>query len=124
MKPMNVPSQESLEPRLERLERSLRRCRIGLFGGLLLLAVASLAALATRAFGRTSPGPAQELVVRSLVLVDGEGETRARLGMTKAGPVLALLDENGLPRAALRVDAAGPAVSLLDKRGKVVWRAP
>lgn len=143
---MNGPSQEALERRLERLEQSLRHWRIGLLGGLLLLAVASFAALATRAFGRASPGPAEELVVRSLVLVDGEGERRATLGMgkagpllvlldeneqpraglsvTKAGPVLALLDENGQPRAALTATKDGPGLALMDKRGKMLWRAP
>ncbi|HYO65329.1 MAG TPA: hypothetical protein VEU33_04545, partial [Archangium sp.] len=95
---------ESLESRLELLERRCRR-----------LQSVTLAALALGALGvgvaLLRPGGASaggELVASRLTLMDSQGRTRATLSAQEDGEGgLVLHDTQGRPRALLGVDASG-----------------
>jgi hypothetical protein len=59
-----------------------------------------------------------EVVTEKLVLVDGDGKTRATLRTTEGVPSLILYDTDGNVRAILRVSEEGPSLNLLDSKTK------
>ena len=104
-----------LNERLERLERSNTRMRVGLW----------LSMVAVVALGAHALFPAATIVKQTLMeseevkLVDNSGATRLFLRMYSRVPVLQLLDTNGKPRMSLglRFDDT-PFIDLSDKTGR------
>lgn len=94
------------EERIQKLERNNRRLGIGitilvLFGGTIVATSATSV-------------PPQDLVVRSLSVVDENGKTRASLMADVYGAGLQLLDEDGNVRAELVSKKTGTALTLRD----------
>jgi hypothetical protein len=59
-----------------------------------------------------------ELRARKIVVVDGDGKTRALLDVFPYGPELVLFDAQGDARAWLTVTTGGPALVLYDPEGE------
>ncbi len=78
------------------------------------------------AWAQASPGPAERLAVRQLVLLDEQGRTRGQLGMIQGQPQLIILDEQGPARLVLGL--AGPEdndfwiLSVLDANRKTRFK--
>lgn len=104
-----------LVERLDALERSNRRMRLGLW----------MSMLAVLLLGGHALFPAATIVKQTLMeseevkLVDNSGATRLFLRMYSRVPVLQLLDSNGKPRMSLglRFDDT-PFIDLSDKTGR------
>ncbi|MHC4137567.1 MAG: hypothetical protein ACYS0K_21685 [Planctomycetota bacterium] len=104
------------EQRVEKLERQNRWMRrIGAVG------VALIAACVLGGQGEAKDKKPQDLVVRSLQVVDEDGKVRAELGHTLASGTsgLRLKDRNGTLRASLSTANADgiPRLIVLDKNG-------
>jgi hypothetical protein len=111
----------AIEERLEKLERQNRRMKLA---GLGAVVIAGAFVLMGQASGpgsdwKTVSGGPPEVRAKSFVLVDANGETRARLYMSAPakGPELDLLDAKGNPRVELAVTSNGPALQLNDASG-------
>jgi hypothetical protein len=84
-----------------------------------IAAIVSIAATIFNLWFALAPrtGPVE---TTSLVLRDAEGKRRASLATTDGSPSLMLYDGNGTSRAALGVDAGGrPLLQLFDEKDKV-----
>jgi hypothetical protein len=103
--------QGAIEERLEKLERQNRRMKLA---GLGAMVIAGAFVLMGQASGPRTP---PEVRAKSFVLVDANGETRARLYMSASGkgPELDLLDAKGNERLTLD----GPGLTLYDVNGKL-----
>jgi hypothetical protein len=106
--------QGAIEERLEKLERQNRRMKLA---GLGAVVIAGAFVLMGQASGPRTP---PEVRAKSFVLVDANGETRARLYMSASGkgPELDLLDAKGNPRVVLGANSEGPWLALYDANGK------
>ena len=62
------------------------------------------------------PTRPDEMELRRLSIVDGQGQTRIDLAVTEVGPTIRLFDEKGTPRATLFQNADGSGLSLTDAR--------
>jgi hypothetical protein len=105
--------QGAIEERLEKLERQNRRMKLA---GLGAVVIAGAFVLMGQASGpRTLP----EVRAKSFVLVDANGETRARLYMSAPPerPELDLLDAKGNPRVVLDASGTSGGLDLLDAKG-------
>jgi hypothetical protein len=136
---MNEPAKETLEQRVERLERENRWLKRA---GIVALAVIGAVVLMGQTTGRL-------VDAEKFILRDWEGRKRAELMTISSGAylgldgpdgktriTLAVLDEpiltlygQGEGAGAIRVllgvnDVDSPYLKLLDKGGKVVWSAP
>ena len=97
---------ETLERRIEKVERENRRLKIAALTALLGLGGAfSLGAAAS---------PPQKLEAETIVLRDAQGKSRIILSVDEEGPGIALLDAQGKVRANLGLAKEGPALDLLD----------
>ena len=97
---------ESLERRIEKVERENRRLKIAALTALLGLGgVFSLGAAAS---------PPQKLEAETIVLRDATGKSRIILGVDEEGPGIAFLDAKGKLRLNLGLAKDGPALDLLD----------
>lgn len=107
---------ETVEERLEKLERTTSRYRLALAGmGVVVLACTIIWVVA----GATGCAHAAKVIRANMfVLEDENGKVRAMLCMDSLNPSLALFDENGLFRVLLYVDKAGPGLSLWDEKGR------
>jgi hypothetical protein len=103
--------QGAIEERLEKLERQNRRMKLA---GLGAVVIAGAFVLMGQASGPRTP---PEVRAKSFVLMDANGETRARLYMSAKAPMLELFDANGKPRAGLGVTSDGPELDLYDAKG-------
>jgi len=119
---MNGPTPDILIQRLDRLERSARRLRIG--GAVILAILALLTVLNLLLLVGTA---------RSLVRIVGGGDSAQDDAGSEEGDVeeevraraFVLVDDDGNPRAVLAVRADGtPALAFSDQGGKVIWKAP
>lgn len=70
---------------------------------------------------QTSPGVTDKVVTKEFVLVDDNGNQRARIGMNDvSGPALQLFDKHGQQRAMLRLNKDDvPSMRLYDEDGKL-----
>jgi hypothetical protein len=70
---------------------------------------------------QTSPGVTDKIVTKEFVLVDDNGNQRARIGMNDVnGPALQLFDKRGNQRAMLRLNKDDvPSLRLYDDEGKL-----
>jgi hypothetical protein len=103
---------ETIEQRLRKLERQNRRLKLSGIAGLLIVGTFVV-------MGQASwQGMPAAVKARSLVLVDANGATRARLFMSTiaGGPELDLYDENGKSRVMLAETANGPALVFFDEK--------
>ena len=115
------------EERLEKFERELsaakRRNRLLLaavaltIGGLFL--AWSLTRAAPTAWAQEAGAVGKVIRANEFILEDENGKARARLTMTKDGPVVGLSDEKGNPRAIMSELKDGPALTLWDENHKV-----
>jgi hypothetical protein len=107
--------QGAIEERLEKLERQNRRMKLA---GLGAMVIAGAFVLMGQASGPRTPS---EVRAKSFVLVDANGETRARLYMSASanGPELTLLDAKGNERLTLYGPPIGPTLALSDANGEV-----
>jgi hypothetical protein len=97
-----MDSTTELTNRLEKLERENRR--IKRFGGAALFVLAGLLLVAAAAPG----GKPKTIKAGAFEVVDAEGKTRARLGMTKSGGVgLRLLNKTGTRRLQAEMESSG-----------------
>jgi hypothetical protein len=103
----------AIEERLEKLERQNRRMKLA---GLGAMVIAGAFVLMGQASGPRTP---PEVRAKSFVLVDANGETRARLYMSASakGPELDLLDAKGNPRVVLGASGTSGGLDLLDAKG-------
>lgn len=83
--------------------------------------VAACLILVTIATARTTAQlpPADSLEVQELVLVNANGDRRARLSLVQDHPVLQLFDTEGNLQLTLGLADDGPALLVKDKKGKV-----
>lgn len=103
------PTGDSLEARIESLERTAARQRRVLLGLAAVAAVLFLAALA----------PGQRVVeAQAFTVRDDTGTPRAVLGLGEGGPSLSLYDAEGILRAALAIDGEGPILNLFGASGE------
>jgi hypothetical protein len=87
------------------------------------IALASLAGFAAARLGAQDPKAPPSVKASRFELVDGEGRTRAVLGLSKGGsPEFDLRDADGRPRALLVLDRDNLPIFLL-KDADVVTRA-
>jgi hypothetical protein len=110
----------TIEERLESIERRLSAAKLRnryLLIGLAALAVGWVSMSTTG----TIQAQTSENTVRAekFELVDSQGNVRAALTETDAGPLLYLSDENGNVRVALNATDAGPGLNLWDKNEKL-----
>ena len=106
---------DTIEQRLEKLERQNRRMKLA---GVGTLVIAGAFLLMGQASG---PRTLSEVRARSFVLVDAQGKQRTTLEMYEDSPRLAFLDDaNGKIRAALGTSSLGPELVLTDGNGKAV----
>jgi hypothetical protein len=90
---------------------------------LVWIVIASLGGFAAARLGAQDPKALPTVKASRFELVDGEGRTRAVLGLSKSGtPELDLRDAEGRPRALLVLDRDNLPVFLL-KDAEVVTRA-
>src|SRR5688572_18666100 len=102
------------EARLVRLERQNRILTCSLIA---LALAAALAAAAGMQEGESSTQPSG-IDASEFRLLDKEGRTRAMLAMLDEGPALVMLDAQGDTRARLVLDTNnGPALSMRDHNG-------
>jgi hypothetical protein len=119
---------ESLEERVRRLERAVRRANLALMGVGLIVAVCvagwALATATNRAQAQSITG--MQGILRGVVLRlhDADGVDRVMLGTYSGGPKLWLCDEDGTARVMLGMTDSGPRLSLRDASGKEIWHAP
>ena len=142
---MPALTDDGVQPRLARLERTVGRWRIMGASLLALLACTLLVGAAARQDLKTAdevlarhfilvgrgPTPLGSLIVGkdgvpSLLLFDQHGKARAGLPVLADGrPSLGLLDAQERTRAQLTLEVDGtPVLRLLDEQGKVIWSAP
>jgi hypothetical protein len=106
--------------RLTRLEREVRLWKRGATATMVLLVALFAFGPTTRMReARAADSGAQDLVVRSLKIVDEKGKQRAGLTVLEDGPNLRLTDEKGKGRASLAVNEVGSALVLNDDKGKL-----
>lgn len=103
----------TIEQRLEKLERQNRRMKLAGIGALVIAGAFLLTGQAS------GPRILPEVRANSFVLVDAQGKPRATLGMYADQPRLALSDTNGTVRAALAVSSGGPVLMMVGT-GKAV----
>lgn len=115
----------TIEERLEKMERELRRQKrhnrwlgtiLVVVGGLIIPVLFKTTPLQARA---QSGGTVKEFRANRIVLEDENGKPRATLFVSKTGPALVLSDENDKPRAVLFVGKDGPSLGLLDENGEL-----
>ena len=66
---------------------------------------------------RAADSSAKDLVLRSLKIVDEQGNKRIRLDIVQNRPTLTLFDEKGTPRTGLSASDAGGMLALYDEEG-------
>lgn len=113
----------TIEERLERLEKQLRRTKriLRLLSGMItcfgIVAIAWTVGQAKAADQKFASTP-NEVHASKFILKDGKGYERAVLAVNEMGAALEILDENDTPRAHLMVIREGPVLSLRDERGR------
>jgi len=103
---------QSLEVRIERLERQNRLFRRGALTCLIALVSVGLMAQ-TKHPHKAASTPAAPVVpdkieAGSFVMKDSNGKIRAELSMAATGPTFKLLDENGAPHLTLSLNDSSP----------------
>ena len=96
--------------RLEALDKEKRSLRWIMAFGLVTVLVFGAISVTRAGRGQTP---------RDMLLTDGAGRVRARLGVDprNSATTLELLDESGRPQAVLGAGAAGPALTFYDRSG-------
>jgi hypothetical protein len=117
----NIREKQSLEIRIERLEKQNRRLKLGALT--VLIAFISVSLLGqTKQTKKTPPKPAaapaapvtpEQIEAHSFVLKDSNGKVRAELSMTGTGPGLKLRDEAGTALVTLSLNDGAPQGPLL-----------
>src|ERR1700693_4089101 len=117
----NIREKQSLEIRIERLEKQNRRLKLGALT--VLIAFISVSLLGqTKQTKKTPPNPAaapaapvtpEQIEAHSFVLKDSNGKVRAELSMTGTGPGLKLRDEAGTALVTLSLNDGAPQGPLL-----------
>jgi hypothetical protein len=108
---------DTIEERLVRLERGIKRSERAATATMVLLVSLIAWSVAARSGKAQAAGSgAGDLVARSLTIVDEMGNRRVFLVVGKDGPLVALLDEKGRPRISLKVTKDGPGVFLTARR--------
>jgi hypothetical protein len=104
---------DSLEQRVERLERQNRRFRW-------FLLTLPVLALVLGAEVQKAVWKGKTVVAEEFILADADGKTRALLNLQKDGPHFFLLDNDGKVRVNLAADSEGncPALFLINAEGK------
>jgi hypothetical protein len=117
----NNREKQSLEIRIERLEKQNRRLKLGALTVLIALISVSLLGQ-TKQTKKTAPKSAaapgapvtpDQIEARSFVLKDSNGKVRAELSMTGTGPGLKLRDEAGTALVTLSLNDDAPQGPLL-----------
>ncbi len=129
---------DSIEQRLERLERELRaikdgeitlrrvqigeagemaRCVIECDDGMPVVRLIDSSGVDRVKLGVTIDGP-------GLTFADEQGHTRAWMGFSKDAIRVGFADEKGNSRAFFGVMASGPTATFYDANQSVVWSAP
>jgi hypothetical protein len=117
-------SPDSLQARLDQLEANVRRWqRISRFWVWGLLAFIAAMLVYNPPGGRLAETPYQTLSARQVMLMDGQGNVRARLSLNEDGAPFLWL-EAGQGAAMLAVDHDGAAMLVLERNGQVVGRLP
>jgi hypothetical protein len=108
------PEKQSLEVRIERLERQNRLFRRGALTCLLALPSVGLMGQtkhSRKAAPTTAPaGPVvpEKIEAGSFIMKDSNGKIRAELSMAGTGPTLKLLAESGAPQMTLSLNDSSP----------------
>jgi hypothetical protein len=108
------PEKQSLEVRIERLERQNRLFRRGALTCLLALLSVGLMGQtkhSRKAAPTTAPaGPVvpEKIEAGSFIMKDSNGKIRAELSMAGTGPTLKLLAESGAPQMTLSLNDSSP----------------
>lgn len=106
------PEKQSLEVRIERLERQNRLFRRGALT--CLIGLVSIALMAqTKHPRKAAPAPAapvmpEKIEAGSFVMKDTNGKIRAELSMAGTGPAFKLFDESGTPLVAISLNDGNP----------------
>ncbi len=112
---MMTPNEtERLVARIDRLERSHHRWKVG---AVLVAAIAVLVLGARPQSLVTAQGARTIAAQRFLLLSPGGQSAGAALQFSDRGPELVLLDPGEKRRLQIRLEASGPSVNLLDSRG-------
>ena len=106
---------DSLDQRLERLERQCRRWRLA---GIIFAAIVGTPILAALVAFITSDGTRE---AKRVLIRDNDGRIRMDMGTVKDGtPSLLFAGASGTPRMEIRVDAdEAPVMQMRDEGGKV-----
>jgi hypothetical protein len=102
---------ESLEERLETLERELARANHRCRWLLVAMSLASVLAVTCSA-----NNPLQVIRATSFILVNDQGQECGELAMGTSGPTLALLDEQGNATVQIMAHKDGPALVMYDEK--------
>jgi hypothetical protein len=103
----NQAGEHEIQERLDRMERELRRCRLG---------TVSLTVLVVAAGGLAEP--AKRLSVQTLKLVDREGKERIVLTAEEGIPDMTFLDPSGKSRLTLDITQDRIPVLLFSESGE------
>jgi hypothetical protein len=115
---MNETDTGTIEERLARLERGLKRGKRAVTAMMVLLAFLLVWNGVMRG-GKVHAAPdAVDLVAKSLKIVDEKGSTRVFLLVNEEGPSMFMTDEKRKIRVGLSVGKDGPVVSLDDEKEK------
>src|SRR5216684_2959856 len=115
---MNEADSDTIEERLARLERGVKRGKRATTATMVLLVLLIAWSFAARSGKvRAADSGTTDLLARSLTIVDEKGNLGVALVATKDGPRVALLDQKGRPRISLGVYKNGPSVGLSDEKG-------
>ncbi len=124
---MIEPTMETLERRLDRVERENRWLKRA---GVIALAVIAAVVLMGQGMRKTPPPgkPGKIVGAEQFIVHDARGGVRAELGTLPNGTVRLVLYDRGNPGQTRVILSAGPvtspALSFSDKAGNVIWSAP
>ena len=130
----------TVEERVERLERRNRQLLV--LVGAMLVVVVYVAGAGRVATAQPGSATLEEVVTRTVRIVNDRDETRAfltgnllwlsdekgaarmTLSTVLDAPSLSMSDSDGVERVLLQIDGGQPSFNLLDEMGETLWRAP
>jgi hypothetical protein len=115
---MNENDIEAIRERFTRLEREVRLWKRAATATIVLLvALIAFSSTARTRDARAADSPTNDLVGRSLTIVDEQGNRLIRLDSIESTPMLALCDEKGTLRVSLAAFKDSPGLGVRDEKG-------